>query len=112
MSTQIFKKKIPREILYNFLDSCCVKKNNFYVFSKVSYKGAQFKNLISDFLQKIRDYYHTSKQIYIDRKMTYKNFITILRQICKNLIIPFTSTIKYDKSNYEIVYTIFTDFDK
>ena len=41
--------------------------------------------------------------------MTYKNLITIIRQICKYNNIPFTSDIKYSKSKYEITYFIYQD---
>ena len=44
--------------------------------------------------------------------MNYKNFVTILRQICKFHHIPFTSTIKYDKSAYDISYSIFFDSEQ
>ena len=36
-----------------------------------------------------------SQKFYVERKMTYKNFVTILRQICKYHNIPFTTNIKY-----------------
>ena len=61
---------------------------------------------------KIKNHYFPSKQNYVTRKMTYKNFITILRQICKYHHIPFTSTIKYDKSTYDISYSIFFDSEQ
>ena len=41
--------------------------------------------------------------------MNYKNFVTIIRQICKYHHIPFTSNIKYSKSKYEIKYFIYCD---
>jgi hypothetical protein len=41
--------------------------------------------------------------------MTYKNFLTVLRQICNNLCIPYTSKILYNKSKYNIIYIIFLD---
>ena len=39
--------------------------------------------------------------------MVYKNLITIIRQLCKYHHIAFTSVMKYNKSKYEIVYSIF-----
>ena len=43
--------------------------------------------------------------------MNYKNFVTIIRQICKfNLL--FSSNIKYDKSTYEINYNIYFNSDQ
>ena len=111
MSSQIFKKKIPKEVLFNFLENNSKKKNNSYIFTKTSFKKAQFNNLVEPFCDSLKEYYHKSKLKYLERKINYKNFITIIRQICKSVHIPFTSKIVYDKSKYEIVYTIFTNFD-
>jgi hypothetical protein len=41
-----------------------------------------------------------------DRKLTYKSFNTIIRQICNFNKITYTTQIKYDKSVYDIVYDI------
>ena len=39
-------------------------------------------------------------------KLNYTKFVTIIRQICKKNEIPFSNTIKYDKSTYNIIYYI------
>jgi hypothetical protein len=39
--------------------------------------------------------------------MNYKNFVTLIRQVCKYHTVPFTSAIKYAHSDYEIVYSVF-----
>ena len=109
MPSQIFKTGIPKEIFFSFLESSSKKRSNCYVFSKASFKAAVFQKLVDPFLDAIKIHYFKSKQKYVTRKMTYKNFITILRQICKYHHIPFASTIKYDKSTYEISYSIFFD---
>ena len=107
MSSQIFRAPFPKEKLFKFLDQCVEKKNNSYLFSKVSFKTAQYKNLIDPFCKEIEPCYFDSKKYYATRKITYKNLVTIIRQICKFHFIPFTSNIKYYKSAYEISYTIF-----
>ena len=107
MSSQIFKTPVPKNAFYSFLESCATKKTNYYLFSKVIFKSAQYQELIEPFLTTIKEHYYPSKQKYVLRKMNYKNFVTILRQICKYHHIPFTSHIKYSKSKYEIIYTIF-----
>ena len=109
--SQIFKDKIPNEILYDFVTKYGVQKSNetCYVLSKTSYKKANMEkeNAIEIFYNKIKKYYYNSKIFYIERKKNYKNFITIIRQICKNNKIPFSSKIYYSNSNYEIKYFIY-----
>ena len=107
MTSQLFQKNIDNNILFDFLKECSNIKKNSYIFSKASFKCAQFKNIVEPFCDSLKEYYFPSKQQYITRKMIYKTFVTIIRQICKFKSIPFTSQISYDKSSYEIIYTIY-----
>ena len=107
MFSQIFKKEYPKEIFFKFLDKYSEKKKNYYYFTKTSFKKAVFNKSIIPFCTTLKEYYYLSKQKYLDKRQTYRSFITILRQICRYHQIPFTSMIKYDKSNYEIVYYIY-----
>lgn len=106
--SQIFQKPIPKKILIDFLDNYCDKKNNHFVFSNTIFKKIKFepKNL-EDFYESIKCYYFKSKLFYLEREKNYKNFITILRQICKYHAIAYTSKIIYSKSTYEIKYFIY-----
>lgn len=107
MSSQIFKDAPPKKLLFNFLKAVCVEINNKYVFSKANFKKAQMEEKIEPFCESLKDYYYKSKLFYVTRNMIYKNFITIIRQLCKYHHIAFTSAMKYNKSKYEIVYSIF-----
>ncbi len=107
--SQIFQKSIPENLLYDFLVPFCDKTDNHYLlFSKVAFKKMKLKEtVIHEFYHKIKPYYYNSKRYYLERDQTYKNLITIIRQICKYLHVPYTSKILYFKSTYEIRYYIF-----
>jgi len=107
--SQIFQKPIPSSLLLNFIEPYCDKTdNNYLLFSKVAFKKMKLKeNSIQNFYDSIKKYYYNSKQYYLERDKTYKNLITIIRQICKYLHVPYTSKILYFKSTYEIRYYIF-----
>ena len=107
MSTQIFKKNIPNELIFNLFDSICMKNEKHYIFNTEAFKKGIFKESIPNFLNDCKPYYHISKKIYLERKLTYNTFTTILRQICNFNKIKYTSQIKYDKSRYDIIYYIF-----
>ena len=107
MNSQIFKNKIPNELLISLLDEIAVKTEKCFVFNNNSYKKGIFNDTIPIFLEKCKPYYHVSKRIYLERKINYNSFITILRQICNFNKITYTSQIKYDKSKYDIVYYIY-----
>jgi hypothetical protein len=107
MSTQIFKKNVPTESLYSLLDDICLKNDKYYILNNNSYKKGIFNNSITNFIEECKPYYHISKQKYLERKVTYNSFTTILRQICKFNKITHTSQIKYDKSTYDIIYYIY-----
>lgn len=106
MSKQIFKNLVPIDMLFSLLETICIKEENKFVFNNNSYKKGIFENSIQPFIESCRPYYHNSKQKYLNKKLTYNSFTTILRQICKSNNITYTSQIKYEKSNYDIVYYV------
>lgn len=107
MSAQIFKNNIPNNILFNLLESICIKNDKYYIFNAESFKKGMFNGFISEFITLCIPYYHLSKRKYLERKVTYNSVITVLRQICKFNKITYTSKILYDKSKYCIVYYIY-----
>ena len=107
MTSQLFKEKYPKEKFFEFLDKYGDKTEKFYKISKAAYKKAKLDSAITPFFKDLKKYYHTSKHFYLDREDNYKNLITIIRQICKNHLIAYTSNIKYSKSKYEIIYFIY-----
>lgn len=108
MSHQIFKDDIPNSILHNLLtEICTIRNDKYFVVDKIAFKKAQFNKSLQPFLDSLDKYYHESKKFYLKRKLNYTRFITIIRQICKKNEIPFSNTIKYDKSTYNIIYYIY-----
>ena len=77
-----------------------------------AFRKMLFYNYHAEFCETIKNYYHLSKQFYLERKMTYNSFTTILRQICKNNNIMFTSQIKYNESKYNIDYLIYFSLER
>ena len=108
MSSQIFKTNVPNELFFSFINS--IKSNNddtnIIVINNDSYKRSALKDGLKNFLDSILENYHISKRHYVTRKMSYSKFTTIIRQICKQNHISYTSKIKYFRSTYEIIYYI------
>ena len=107
MSTQIFKNQIPTSMLFDLLDKICLKNEKHYTFNSDSFKKGIYNEDIQKFIEVCKPYYHISKRKYLEKKITYKSFTTILRQICNHNNITYTSQIKYDKSTYDIMYYIY-----
>jgi hypothetical protein len=109
MSLQIFKEKIPNDLLIGLLNQICIKTehNNYFVVNIEAYKRGILNNSIVEFIEQCKKYYHKSKLKYLERKLTYKSFVTIIRQICNSNQITYTSKIKYIASTYDIVYYIY-----
>lgn len=105
--SQIFKKIIPKEIFFSFLDKICIKNEKHYILDSISFKRGIFNGTIQTFIEECTPYYHNSKRKYLERKLIYTSFITIIRQICNSNKIIYTSQIKYDKSKYDIIYIIY-----
>jgi hypothetical protein len=107
MSSQIFKKCIPNNLLINLLEDIAIRSENCYVLNNNSFKKGIFNGSINKFIDECKPYYFISKQKYLERKLSYNSFITIIRQICKHNKITYTSQIKYDRSTYDIIYYIY-----
>ena len=104
MTSQIFKNKIPNDLLFELLNKICLKNEKHFVLNNISFKKGLFDNSIQNFYEQIKSYYFISKRKYLEKKLTYNSFITVIRQICNFNKIVYTSQIKYDKSDYEIIY--------
>lgn len=107
MSSQIFKKHLPKENIFSLLDKICMKNDKHYILNIDSFKKGIYNEIIINFFEECKEYYHNSKKKYLERKLSYNSFITVIRQICKLNKITYTSQIKYDKSKYDIVYIIY-----
>ena len=104
--SQIFKKQIPNELLFDLLEIICAKDDKYFILNYESFKKGVYNGLINEFIVSCKEYYHVSKQKYLTKPLKYPNFITIIRQICNLNQIVYNYKIKYDKSNYTIVYYI------
>lgn len=107
MTSQIFKEKIPNSLLFEILDKICLKNEKHYTLNTIAFKKGVFNEDIPKFMESCIPYYFLSKRNYLTRKLTYNTFTTVIRQICNYNHITYTSQIKYDKSNYEILYYIY-----
>ena len=108
--SQIFKKGIEPKYFFDFIKKYGNKKiNEQFTFNHISYKKANYNNDVQKLINYLANYYHKSKQFYLTRNMNYKNFVTIIRQVCNYLCIPYTSKIIYSNSKYNINYVIYLE---
>jgi len=107
MTSQIFKNIIPNYMLFDLLDKICIKNEKHYKLNSDAYKKGVYKEEIQQFLEDCNPYYYLSKRKYLEKKLTYNSFTTIMRQICNFNKITYTSQIIYNKSVYDIVYHIY-----
>jgi hypothetical protein len=107
MISQIFKYPVPNELLFNLLDKICLKTDSYYLVDMNAYRKMIFHNYNDNFCNELKEYYYVGKSFYITRKMTYKSFTNVVRQICKINTILFTSQMKYNESKYNIDYLIY-----
>jgi len=107
MSTQIFKNKIDNKLLFELLDKICIKNDSYYIFNNNAFKKGKYTHDIDDFINECIPYYHLSKRKYLEKKITQKSFVTVLRQICNFNNIRYVSKTVYNKSTYDVVYYIY-----
>ena len=105
--SQLFKKNVEKQDLYQFLESVCIlSEENYFLIDNSTFKRAVLTEKLQPFLDLIKDCYHVSKQFYVTRPMKYTSFLTVVRQICKSNCIAYTSKIHYERSDYEIKYYV------
>jgi hypothetical protein len=138
--SQLFKIIPENIILFNFLNKICninycnnpenIENNEnsensenveniensknsekYYILSKTIFKKAEFNHLINNFISDLKTHYHTSKHYYLERKLTYMNFMTIIRQLCNVNDIKYKTKLIYNNSRYEIEYYIYCKVD-
>ena len=91
----MFKSSLDNFILMKLFQDTCIRSeiDNSFIFNNESYKKGIFNQTIPQFVEKCKEHYLPSKHHYLERKITYNYFITILRQICKHNNIKYTSKI-------------------
>lgn len=104
---QVFKHQVPNRILFDLLDEICMKTDSYYLVDMNAYRKMLFHKYNESFCNELKEYYFLGKQIYVTRKLTYKSFTNIIRQICKHNSIAFTSQMKYNESKYTIIYLVY-----
>ena len=106
-NNQIFKYMVDIKIIKNLFNNIKKYNNNYknnIILNNIIYKKLKYNNFINDFINSIEKYYYKPKLFYIKRNISYKNFLTIIRQLCNLYNIKFENKIKYSKSKYEIYY--------
>jgi hypothetical protein len=111
MTKQIFKTQVSNDLFFAFLEKTCLKTEKYYLIDMNAFRKMVFHNYHEEFFASIKDCYHISKQFYLDRKVVYNSFTTIIRQICKHNNVMFTSQIKYNESKYNIDYLVYFSID-
>jgi hypothetical protein len=109
MSSQIFKKKLPIKLLYDVLTLNGIINIDNIIVNDIVFRRSLYNGSMQSFMDSCKEYYHKSKMHYLEKKLTYTMFTTVLRQICNDHKIKYTSQIKYNKSKYSIHYYIFFD---
>lgn len=104
--SQLFKNTIPSEKLFELLNKICAKTDRFFIVDNNAYKKGIFTGDIPNFFDFCKPFYFISKRKYLERELTNKAFITVIRQICKTNNITYKSSIIYNKSCYDTVYYI------
>ena len=107
--SQIFKKNVPKNVLFDFLEKInCQKTDKYYIIDITTYKRIIYNNDLEDFFNKIKEYYYMSKFHYIDIKhASHNKFNTVIRQLCKCNSVEYSKYIKYDKSSYSVVHNVY-----
>ena len=103
MKNQIIKKDV--DFFEDFIKENFMLENSYYIFNHIVFKKLLYEEKLYKVLEVLEDYYYKNKHYYIQRNpISFNQFNTIIRQICKRNEIEYTSKIKYNSSKYNIEY--------
>ena len=106
MTNKIFKVVPPKDILLNLLHDTIFEKD-YYILDYSFYKKLLYNKKLDLLVENLKKYYYKSKsKIYLEKKISYNNFNTIIRHLCNALNFTYIYDIKYNKSNHTIIYYI------
>lgn len=108
----IFKKyedcSILLEMVWNILDKYAIKENGHYRMSYEIYKKIKILSKdIQELYQQCHLYYKPCVKYYLERDITYKNFMLIVKHICKFFEIPVERKNVFQHNLYLIDYIIY-----
>jgi hypothetical protein len=99
---------VKKEYIFQLLNTIChLKTEKYYLVNNDAFKKMKMLGLYEELTNNLKPFYKPSKQYYLTREAKYTSFTTLLRHMCKANNIMFSSKIKYDKSNYEIIYYVY-----
>ena len=104
---QIFKQEPEYDKIKYYIKQFSDIYSNYYIINKHTYTRSKLDGSLTKCLDYLLPLYYKSKQFYLTRNMTYNNFVTVIRHMCKICNILFTYKIKYISSKYMIEYYIY-----
>jgi hypothetical protein len=78
-----FKRPVTLNILFDLLDKICLLQEKNYVFDMTAYNKMKYLQLDEGFIQTLKEYYLPNNMHYLTKEINFKNFIIIVKQICK-----------------------------
>jgi hypothetical protein len=107
--SNIFKTIPDKNIILNYIKENSYNINNRYIIDINIYKKSLLNCEIDKLIIYIKPFYFKVKHIYLERKINYKNYLTIIRQLLNIFNIKYIKKIKYFHSIYEIIYIIYEE---
>ena len=107
--SNIFKTIPDKNKILNYIKKNSYNINNKNIIDLNTYKESLHNGKIDKFIKYIKPFYLKNKYIYLERKINYKNYLTIIRQLLNIFNIKYIKNIKYIHSSYEIIYIIYVE---
>jgi len=107
--SNIFKTIPDKNKILNYIKKNSYNINNKNIIDLNTYKESLHNGKIDKFIKYIKPFYLKNKYIYLERKINYKNYLTIIRQLLNIFNIKYIKNIKYIHSSYEIIYIIYIE---
>jgi hypothetical protein len=109
MRSSLFRSKVPRALLVEFLKDVGHIEPNGVLVNDELLKRRGRNARVAVFLSAAATYYYPSKRHYVRQVHNAKTLMTVVRQACRTHSIGVRSRTVYQHGGYMINYTIVTN---
>lgn len=94
------------DISNSFVNYLNILDQGVFTIDSITFKRIKFYNILDKIRDILRPFYLNKYKYYVDREINYPEFLTIIRQICKFMKIPYSIQVKYLLNEKLIYYDI------
>jgi protoporphyrinogen oxidase len=109
MGSQVFRTVPDYHKVFSLLNEVCDKSEKIFVIKDTTFRQLLYNEKIEEFYDYLRNFYHKSKQFYLNITRGYSGFLSVLRQLCKIFDVSYISKVVHHHATYTNTLLIYVN---